>query len=115
MSAEHPPFDAAAWANRPCDFRNNPLFHAHPDLPCGRFCFADLWQWMADEYGAPTNYTERCNTSERVWSEKKQRYINTRAEWDENERKLQAKLTEHDRRLKAILAIIDKNSANKRS
>lgn len=116
MSAEHPPFDAVAWANRHCDFRNNPLFHAHPDLPCGRFCFADLWQWMADEYGAPTHGMERHNTSTRVeWNEEHQRHVSQRQLWDEKERQLQAKRVEHDRRLSAILALVKQKDIDKRS
>ena len=116
MSAEHQPFDVEAWANRPCDFQQNPLFHAHPDLPCGRFCFADLWQWMADEYGAPILFKERHNTLTVVkWNEKHQRHVSERQLWDETELQLQAKRAEHTRRLNAILALVNQKDIDKRS
>ena len=107
MSAERQPFDAVTWANRHCDFKNNPLFHSDPDQPCGRFCFADLWQWMGDEYGAPVYFKDRHNTLARVvWNEKHQRRVSEEQLWDETEQQHQAKRAEHDRRLTAILALV---------
>jgi len=40
------PFDAKEWARRPCQFRKNILFHTDPLVPCGTFCFSDLWSWL---------------------------------------------------------------------
>jgi hypothetical protein len=66
----HPvPFDCVMWARRHCGFKENPLFHASPELPCSKWCFSDLWQSMSEEVGYSVVYNceKECAPDKAQW------------------------------------------------
>src|SRR6185437_6635088 len=95
------PFDARAWAVRQCKFTGNRMFHSHPELPCTKLCFSDLWASMIEEYGTHFHRTERVN----VVFDPKNPELTLKillARWDKTERLLTAKRIEYKRRMEAI-------------
>lgn len=88
------PFDCVAWARRYCGFKENPLFHASPELPCSKWCFSDLWQSMSEEVGYSVVY----NCEKECAPDK--------AQWQVRHLLIQDKRIECDKRTQEILEVV---------
>ena len=85
-------FDPAPWVDRPCEYRHNTMFHDHPDLPCSRHCFCDIWHTF--QVGLMDNTCERDEAEDK-------------AKWDRKDKLITAKRAEYKRRVDACVNLVN--------